>query len=338
MRQLHIHALGINTGGGLVLLRQLLSNKNSSFGHLNLDERVKSEFSNIDKTTFYKNGFKNELISQLRLKKMVNKNDHILFFSSRPPLIKFPCKVSVFHQNANLLRKIRILDFQNRVNFFWFKLFKKNTDQFIVQNQFMRKLLSQHGCINTSIIVNPFFDFKELQPVEVRVNKGFIYVSSFDPHKNHINLIKAWEYLKYIGVKENLTLISSGQKVGDLKKLVKQSPAADYIDVIENLSNSDVLVEYSKHKALVYPSIVESFGLPILEAKNIGLAIIASERDFVRDIVTPDESFDPNSYKSIARAVLRYLKVNEPRVLVQSSQSFVNSLLEKTKVSVQKAS
>jgi glycosyltransferase involved in cell wall biosynthesis len=57
---------------------------------------------------------------------------------------------------------------------------------------------------------------------------------------------------------------------------------------------------------LIYPSLFESFGLPLLEARQAGLPIIAAELDYVRDIVEPVVSFDPESALSIARAVMRY--------------------------------
>ena len=337
MKQLHIHALGINTGGGLVLLRQLLSHKNTSYGFINLDDRLMNEFSKYPKSNFYKHGFINELKSQKALREQVSKDDHVLFFSNRPPLIKFPCKVSVFHQNALLLNKIKLLDIKSRINHFWFKLFKKNANQFIVQNQYMRKLLSQQGCVNTSVIVAPFFDFK-VNDTSYSMKDGFIYVSSFEPHKNHINLIKAWEYLVYHGVKEKLTLIVSGNSVVELKKVISQSHVEQFVDVHENKTHEEVLLEYKKHKALIYPSLVESFGLPLIEAKKSGVAVLASELDFVRDLIEPDQSFDPNSYRSIARAVMRFLQVSENKNKVLTSEEFVNSILEKTKVSVQKAS
>ena len=49
---------------------------------------------------------------------------------------------------------------------------------------------------------------------------------------------------------------------------------------------------------------VDMPGMSGLEAARAGLPIVAAERDYVRDIVTPAETFDPGSPVSIARAVL----------------------------------
>ena len=37
----------------------------------------------------------------------------------------------------------------------------------------------------------------------------------------------------------------------------------------------------------------------IIEAKKLGLYVISSELDYVRDIINPDQTFDPNSEISI---------------------------------------
>ena len=68
---------------------------------------------------------------------------------------------------------------------------------------------------------------------------------------------------------------------------------------------------YKKGATLIFPSLVESLGLPLVEAREIGIDIIAPERDYVRDVVSPVETFDPLSPLSISRAVKRYLKVSD---------------------------
>ena len=47
-------------------------------------------------------------------------------------------------------------------------------------------------------------------------------------------------------------------------------------------------------------------------------AIIAPELDYVRDLVNPAETFDPNSGLSISRAVKRFLSLGEGRQKIYS--------------------
>lgn len=81
---------------------------------------------------------------------------------------------------------------------------------------------------------------------------------------------------------------------------------------------------YDEAAALIYPSIAESLGLPLLEARVHGLPIVASERDFVRDIVIPQQTFDPESALSIARAVRRFLGAAEPDLQISTPAEFLD--------------
>ena len=73
-------------------------------------------------------------------------------------------------------------------------------------------------------------------------------------------------------------------------------------------------------------SFVESFGMPLIEAKQLGLAIVAAELDYVRDVVTPIETFNPNSSVSIFLSVLRYLGEPSPLVELKSPHEFISYL------------
>ena len=57
------------------------------------------------------------------------------------------------------------------------------------------------------------------------------------------------------------------------------------------------------------------------------MPIISAERDFVRDVCSPVESFDPESPVSICNAILRFMKVNSQFVSLINSQKFINLVL-----------
>ena len=50
-------------------------------------------------------------------------------------------------------------------------------------------------------------------------------------------------------------------------------------------------------------------------------------RKYVRDIIKPDESFDPTSSISIARAVKRFMKVDEDALNLFTAEQFLNRIL-----------
>ena len=64
----------------------------------------------------------------------------------------------------------------------------------------------------------------------------------------------------------------------------------------------------------------------MLEAKQAGLFIVAAELDYVRDSINPDQSFDPNSAVSIARAIKRSLGIFEEPAVMLSADEFLSKI------------
>jgi glycosyltransferase involved in cell wall biosynthesis len=92
------------------------------------------------------------------------------------------------------------------------------------------------------------------------------------------------------------------------------------------LPHEELLQLYSSTSCLVYPSLYESFGIPLLEAKQAGLSVIAPELDYVRDSINPEQSFDPHSAVSIARAIKRSLGISEGPAVVLSADEFLSKI------------
>ena len=96
------------------------------------------------------------------------------------------------------------------------------------------------------------------------------------------------------------------------------------------LPHCDLLLEYPKSRALIFPSLRESLGLPLVEAAQIGIPILASELDYVYDVCEPTETFDPTSPASIARSVKRFLNVGEPPRSMRPPEELVAHVLSRT--------
>jgi len=85
---------------------------------------------------------------------------------------------------------------------------------------------------------------------------------------------------------------------------------------------------YKHSTALIYPSLFESYGLPLIEAGQYNLPVLASELDYVRDILDPVETFDPKSAKSIARSVKRFLKIDDEKTDIVEPKEFINNVIK----------
>jgi glycosyltransferase involved in cell wall biosynthesis len=94
------------------------------------------------------------------------------------------------------------------------------------------------------------------------------------------------------------------------------------------LSQLEVFSLYKIAGASIYPSTLESFGLPLIEARQAGLPVLAPELDYVRDVLDPEQTFDPESVVSIARAVKRFLGLQEEPLPLQDAAVFIEYLLK----------
>jgi glycosyltransferase involved in cell wall biosynthesis len=63
---------------------------------------------------------------------------------------------------------------------------------------------------------------------------------------------------------------------------------------------------------LIFPSTTESFGLPLIEAVDSGMKVIASNLPYVHDVVVPSLTFEPMDKTSIADAVMYALNNDVP--------------------------
>jgi glycosyltransferase involved in cell wall biosynthesis len=338
-----VYAPNIHQGGGKSLLLSLInaSHQGAIFfldSRLLLPNEIKSKFEiyTINATPFER--FKAE-ISLLRFS---TKKDIVLCFGNLPPLFRLPSLTIVYLQNRYIVEKISLKYFsllvRLRINLerLWFKYRSPTVDIFLVQTTTMKLLLARVLCASTRIKVAPFLEnslgyLRRLKKSESRIDcdYDFLYIASGEPHKNHKILIQAWELLAKENLYPSLCLTLDGSHIAELLTGYESSKKLQ-INCVGMVPHSHALLLYSKSKALIYPSKFESFGLPLIEARQAGLPILASELDYVRDVLDPEETFDPESPVSIARAVKRFIGQQEKPLQLLNASEFLNCLYDKS--------
>lgn len=333
-----IIASDIHTGGGKVVLNDLLNaakNMTSISFHILIDARfntINFKSNNISFTKILKYQrifYVNKIISNL-----VNIEDVVLNISVLPFLKKFPCSKVQYIMNRYfidnystsglpLLVRLR-LSFQKLA----FSYYLKYTDYIFVQNSVMRDLLLKLGFRENMIEVIPYKNVDTIISKGNKLQETFIYVASGEAHKNHLNLLKAWAILAKDNIYPTLLLTINEDDTFLYNKILIESQKYNLNIIIHSkLPRNELLSYYERVSALIYPSFFECFGIPLLEAKNHNLPVIAAELDYVRDFIDPVETFDPNSPKSIARAVRRFLCREEKLIPVLSAEEFAEELV-----------
>jgi glycosyltransferase involved in cell wall biosynthesis len=153
----------------------------------------------------------------------------------------------------------------------------------------------------------------------------FVYVASGDPHKNHKTLLAAWALLAQEVPCPTLAVTIDPNLYPELAGSISNSGLP--ITTLGALTAEKIHHLYPLCGALIFPSYSESFGLSLLEAARHQLPILASELDFVRDVVAPVQTFNPHSARSIARAVHRFLGRPTPTLAIQSAEDLWRSIL-----------
>ncbi|OGH05979.1 MAG: hypothetical protein A2W22_03585 [Candidatus Levybacteria bacterium RBG_16_35_11] len=102
----------------------------------------------------------------------------------------------------------------------------------------------------------------------------FLYVGNAYPHKNPINLIKAFNLLEK--EKKDIKLIFVGREDYFYRNLKSTFAPKDSIVFKGAVSDNELSSLYTNAVALVVPSLMEGFGLPALEAISAKCLVLAS--------------------------------------------------------------
>jgi glycosyltransferase involved in cell wall biosynthesis len=339
-----IHAPNVHVGGGLVLLAAILDALDGSVPvNLVLHKRLPVPKRFPENVSVYRINptLLSRFCGEWRLRGMVSSGDIVLCFGNLPPLFRLRGKVLLFLQNRYLVepRSLRGFPCVERLRItlerLWFRWGKRNVTRFIVQTPSMQRVVYQILGVPSTIL--PFLKHPKSYTRVIdyphdrtRARHGFLYVASGEPHKNHRNLLEAWTLLAREEIKPGLCLTLDKNRFSHLCDWIGDKIKDFSLNVINmgSISAQDLERVYKESLALIYPSDFESLGLPLIEARCAGLPILAAERDYVRDLIDPDETFDPDSPVSIARAVKRFLGIPEKPLLVTGAREWLSKISE----------
>lgn len=347
-----LYAPNVASGGGLVLLRALIrALKGRTDVVLMLDQRgsefLKDDLIELD-CRWFRSSIMGRLKAELEISRLAQQGDIVFCFHNLPLIFNSRGRLICYVHNANLvgLVPIRLLSGWVRLRY-WVErqiayIRRATIERYVVQTPTMKSALERwYGKGAPPIDVLPFIgdiglDIECLEN-DSRTDVGsgkkwdFIYVSDGSAHKNHNRLLEAWQLLAEKGCFPSLALTLHPQRDVRLCKEINQL-SKKYNLRVENLGyipHRQILEYYSATRALIFPSIAESFGIPLIEAYAKGLPIIAPELDYVRDVCIPTETFDPRSARSIARAVRRFLTNFDPSIELVDSDQFLKLLHER---------
>lgn len=183
-----------------------------------------------------------------------------------------------------------------------------NSRQIIVPSYATKDELVSHYKAKTSKISVIYEGFDQMISEnavrEKLVSQNYIlYVGNAYPHKNLENLLAAYEQIR---MQSNIDLICIGRDDFFYKRIEKGQKGVHFLHGVDD---STLFAYYRNAQVLVVPSLMEGFGLPLLEAMSLSCPVVCSDTPALKEIGGDAVIFfNPKDPKDIVRAIERVLK------------------------------
>jgi hypothetical protein len=323
----------INSPGGITLAKEVLNEifikKLENKVEILLDKRNNEIFETI--------GLKKKIIKGSELdryffyKRNVHKYKSILCFANVPPPFKTRKKVYIYFHNELLLNT-------NSANFSFFKQFiflikkfyiknRNNNYKWIVQTDHIRDLLVDKLEIkHNKIYKHPIFSERKIVAKKTSLNT-FIYPSSNNPHKNNSLLIKA--FVLAAEKTDQQIELKITIKESDIKTYKNTYPSNLKVEYLGIIDYKQLLKIYNSSKFLIFPSLRESFGLPLIEGIQSGCIILAPKLNYVNELISPAYKFEVKDANSISKSILEAIKNKNHKLQSIKVKSDLDKILKK---------
>ena len=306
-----LDATYVNVGGGAALLRRLLGELR---GRAEATVLRDIRMTDLDTTGFKVVDMPPSHWARRRFYRRHGASfSRVLCVGNVPPLRRLPVPTATYFHNLLFCEEYPGESTRERwlmrLKMAYIRHYAGNSDVFLVQSENMVRALRAQLGPRAPVAVLPFLALPpsaEAAATERRWDR-FAYVSEAHPHKNHVVLLRAWELLLARGLRPGLHLTVTAAYPAVLSEVERLRRAG--ADII-NHGFADPAPIYGLCGYQLYPSLVESFGLGLIEAASAGCAVVAADRPYVRAVVEPHGVFDPLSAEAIAEAVA--LRMGQP--------------------------
>ncbi len=187
-----------------------------------------------------------------------------------------------------------------------------------------------------------------LLPLCLANRRFYLVVGTIEPRKDHMTILEAFEQLWLEGFDASLVFVGRiGWKCDDILQKIRNSEHRDTrLFFLGSIDDETLFSLYTNAEALVFSSIVEGFGLPLVEAMNMGIPVIVSDIPVFREVGGEYPFyFSVRSPSNLARVVLEFdrLKSNSkllPKISKrwhswdESAVSYIRNALDIYKISL----
>lgn len=137
-----------------------------------------------------------------------------------------------------------------------------------------------------------------------------LYVGNAFPHKNLERLLEAFAMLRH--THSEIKLVLAGRENIFYKRLLEHKPTN--VEFVNGPTDKELAELYKNALLYVYPSRIEGFGLPPLEAMSAGVPVAASDIPSLKEILGDSAAFfDPKDSENMATVISDLIDSSEKR-------------------------
>lgn len=201
---------------------------------------------------------------------------------------------------------------------FFVKRTLKRDTEIIVQIPFSKKGFVKRFNYNPDMVHVAFPDVEKIDVSSVVPhdfdNSGcnFVYPATAPAYKGHLTIAKALEIIKYKdkAAFDNIRIhLTIGQHDNtEFSDYIKNHELSHCFVFHGSIPHSQLLAFYKGARGLLFPSTIETLGLPLLEASAFGLPIVGSDLDYAHEVTNGYEGVvfvHPKQYEGWADNILK---------------------------------
>ena len=138
---------------------------------------------------------------------------------------------------------------------------------------------------------------------------GFPYIFIVGNRKLHKNEDRALRAFAQADIGKNIHVLFSGKPSDQLVNTAKELQIEDRVKFLGRLSEDELASTYKGALCLLFPSLYEGFGLPVIEAMACGTPVITSNTTSLFEIGQGSTiQIDPNQIKEIINSIEDLIK------------------------------
>jgi glycosyltransferase involved in cell wall biosynthesis len=167
----------------------------------------------------------------------------------------------------------------------------------------------------------------EPHPVEVPPKGYFLFVGTVKERKNVLNLVQAYgTAVRTHHVQEDLVVVGrfspASSYGGRILTFLDTEGLTDRVKFLGSVTDQQLRFLYEQATAFVFPSQLEGFGMPVLEAMRLGIPVLTSNSSSLAEVAGDSALvIDPQDVPRMAEALHR----------IQSDQGLRRQLAERGK-------